>query len=88
MPIINQPPSDAISSVESGVLLPPNEGWRNFFSNVFIICNALTLSGTTARRPVTLLWVGRTFFDVTLGIPIWLRSISPTVWVNASGGVV
>lgn len=37
--------------------------------------------GTTAARPVAQLVMGQTYFDVTLGKPIWWRG----VWVDASG---
>lgn len=42
----------------------------------------LTSSGTTAQRPTTRLYVGRTYFDVTLGQPIWY---SGSGWVLADG---
>lgn len=45
------------------------------------------LAGTTAARPAGLVAgnVGRTYFDTTLGIPIWWNG---SAWVNASGSVV
>jgi hypothetical protein len=52
---------------------------------VFVVCSALTQSGTTAQRPTSLLWVGRTYFDTTLGYPVWLLSTGPDVWVDATG---
>ncbi len=60
-------------------------GWQEFFGKVATLLGALTASGTTANRPIKGLFVGRTYFDTTLGIPIWYRG---TAWVNASGGVV
>lgn len=45
--------------------------------------------GDTASRPV---WpathVGTMYFDETLGIPIWCRSVNPEVWVDSAGTVV
>lgn len=41
-------------------------------------------NGTTAQRPTTVV-VGFTYFDSTLGIPIFWNGAA---WVNASGGVV
>ena len=41
--------------------------------------------GTTANRPTFDLQVGSTYFDTTLGIPIWYKG---TVWVNSSGATV
>ena len=84
--IINSPPTNAVDTQNGeGMLMPPSEGWRNFFNAVFNVCNALTQSGTTARRPTTLLWVGRTYFDVTLNRPIWYTG---TNWIRADGTVV
>ena len=66
-------------------LMPPYEGWRNFFNQVYVICNAMTLSGTTAQRPTVMLWKGRMFFDTTLGKPIWYKTAG---WVGATGAGV
>ena len=41
-------------------------------------------SGTTAQRPSTVT-LGFTYFDTTLGIPVFWRGAA---WVNASGAVV
>jgi hypothetical protein len=38
--------------------------------------------GTTAERPAINLLIGQTYFDTTIGIPIWWNG---TVWKNASG---
>lgn len=42
-------------------------------------------SGTTADRPTLQLQIGQSYFDTTLGIPIWYNG---TVWKNASGTTV
>lgn len=89
MAIINSPPNSPVDNqAAEGRVIAVNQEWRNFFVAIYNICNAVTLSGTTARRPTTLLWVGRTYFDTTIGLPIWIRSLGPTVWINAAGGVV
>lgn len=92
MALINTPPNTAVDTLAqqdgayqlTGVL----DGWRNFFQAVYGICTALTTSGTTAKRPTVGLWIGRTYFDTTLGIPIWLKSTGPTVWCNSAGAAV
>lgn len=89
MSLISSPPTTAVDTQGSDLRLsPPSEGWRNFLNAVFNICNAVTMSGTTAQRPTSFMFVGRTYFDVTLGLPIWLQSITPTVWVDATGAPV
>lgn len=86
MPLVNSPPTTAVDTQDKlGKIMPPSEGWRNFFQQVYSVCNALTLSGTTAQRPTVGLWIGRTYFDTALGIPIWVQSTGPTVWVDATG---
>ena len=84
--LINQPPSTAVQTSDplDGSPMVPVE-WRNFFQSTYAICLALTQSGTTAQRPVKLLWTGRMYWDVTLGKPIWLKSVGPIVWVDATG---
>lgn len=42
---------------------------------------------TTAQRPPNPV-IGFHLFDVTIGQPIWCKSLNPTVWVNGAGTVV
>jgi hypothetical protein len=46
---------------------------------------AQPISGTTAERPAVQRHIGQTYYDTTLGIPIWWNG---TVWKNASGTTV
>jgi hypothetical protein len=65
---------------------PPFQNDRpvmEFFNSIFVICGALTQSGTV--RPTKNLWIGRMFFDTTLGKPIWYENPD---WVDATGTVV
>lgn len=89
MALITPPPNVAVDVQDDrGRISGAAPSWRNFFSAVYMICNALTLSGVTAQRPTRFLWVGRTYFDVTLGLPIWVQSLNPTTWVDAAGNPV
>ena len=56
--------------------------WQVFFSNVFGSVTALQQSGTTAQRPTKGLYVGRPYFDTTLGYQI---NYNGTVWVDGAG---
>lgn len=78
MPLLSQPTSQQIVDA-TGIATP---GWSPFFSAVFRILTAITQSGTTAQRPTVYLWVGREYFDSTLGFPIWY--VGPG-WVNSAG---
>lgn len=62
--------------------------WMQWFSRVHDIVLSIQQSGPTADRPTKLLWVGRVYFDTTLGKPVWLESVRPDVWVDASGSPV
>lgn len=73
-----------------GILLGVSPAWRNFFNSVFNICNALTMSGTTANRPTAMLWPGRMYFDTSLaanGKPIFVNK-GGTGWIDATGAAV
>lgn len=56
--------------------------WYNWMVSATNALNILRASGTTAKRPVKSLFVGRTYFDTTLGKPIWYDGSG---WVDATG---
>ncbi len=88
MALIGQPGTDPVDREVDGKNTEVNQGWRNFFQAVFNILTALTMSGTTAERPTKFLWVGRPYFDTTLGQAIFLKTVSPIVWdVPPSAGL-
>ena len=66
--------------------------WQAFFSSVHDWLGPVGGHATTARRPVTtpqnFLYIGYMFFDDTLGKPIFVKTLNPTVWIDASGAVV
>ena len=61
--------------------------WANVFNRWHTIIVSAQQSGATADRPVSILWIGRRFFDTTLGKPVYLKSANPSVWVDGSGVV-
>jgi len=72
MALVNSPPTGPVDTQDGKLrIVAPTEGYRNFFNALFNICNALTMSGTTAQRPTTLLWPGRMYMDLTLNKPVW-----------------
>lgn len=62
-----------------------NTSFKQWLSTIHRIVVSMQQSGTTANRPDKLLWVGRRYFDTTLGKPIWY---SGSVWVDATGASV
>lgn len=62
-------------------------GWLQWMQRTHNGAATLQQSGITADRPVTLLWIGRFYFDTTIGKPIWLKSVNPNVWVDGAGTV-
>lgn len=85
MPVINPPGLGTVDAFSDGKPTAVSPVFRNFFNQVYNICFALTQSGTTADRPTTLLWEGRMYMDLTLGIPIWYTAAG---WVDATGSLV
>lgn len=61
--------------------------WQSVFSRWHTIIASAQQSGTTAQRPTKVLWIGRRYFDTTLGKPVYLKSINPSVWVDGAGVV-
>lgn len=63
----------------------PRSKWPEWFTQVYTICFSVQHNGTTAQRPTTGLWIGRPYFDTTLGYKIWYDG---TNWVDATGSTV
>lgn len=59
--------------------------WLQWFSRVNAFVNAGQQSGPTADRPTSLLWIGRRYYDTTLGYPVYVHSVGPVVWHNGAG---
>ena len=62
--------------------------WNAWLSQLTNLVRPLGGNDVTANRPTANLYIGLMFFDTTLGYPVFVKSLNPTVWVNASGGVV
>ena len=66
--------------------------WRAWLSQLFGVASQINASGPTTQRPIGSaqipLSLGQSYFDTTLGIPVWIKSLNPTVWVNAAGAPV
>jgi hypothetical protein len=65
-----------------------NKEWRNQFLILQAAVNSLYEHGTTAQRPTTVSGIGQMYFDTTLTKPIWVKSLNPVVWVDATGSTV
>lgn len=61
--------------------------WGALFSRWQTIIAASQQSGVTADRPTNALWIGRRYFDTTLGKPVFVKSVRPAVWVDGVGTV-
>lgn len=81
---MDYPDNSPIVSDDKRITTP----WNHWFQRVQNVVLAAYSSGTTANRPTKLLWVGRFFFDTTLGKPVWVKSVGPVVWIDATGTVV
>ena len=77
-------PDNASLVGDDKMATPP---WANIFSRWHTIIVSAQQSGTTAQRPTKVLWIGRRYFDTTLGKPVYIRSVGPAVWVDGAGVV-
>jgi hypothetical protein len=77
---------------DSGPMMDPQGNfapqWGSWFTLTDTTASAMRQSGPTADRPVSVLWIGRQFFDTDLGFPVWVSAVNPTVWVDATGALV
>lgn len=85
--LLTQPGTEAVDRQDpiTGAVLEVTFNWRTFFVSVYNLLIGLTLSGMTANRPTKGLFTSRTYFDTTLGIPIWWDG---TNWIDATGAIV
>jgi hypothetical protein len=64
--------------------------WAAFLSMVAQASYGQTRSGPTTERPSTDFksrYVGMPYFDTTLGLPVFLKYATSSVWVKADGTV-
>jgi hypothetical protein len=82
MSLISPAPNQNSVTQSNGIIDP---AWKAFFTDVYNGIFATQQSGITSNRPVKLLFIGRFYFDTTLGLPIWYNG---TNWIKADGTVV
>lgn len=63
--------------------------WQTFMESISFWLTPVGSSGSTTNRPVSSgrrqLYIGQSYFDTTLSKPIWVQSLNPTVWADATG---
>lgn len=65
--------------------------WAAFFNALQQIAFCASRNGPTASRPTSAVigrFIGMPYFDTTLGLSVFLKSINPDVWVKGDGTVV
>lgn len=77
-------PSNANVLDEDGTA---SRSWQQWFNRINTLNQAAAQAGPTSARPVKNLWVGRRFFDSTLGKPIYVKTVNPAVWVDGIGTI-
>lgn len=76
------PDKDATVDIKTGFL---TRMWLRWASDTDKVITAVQQSGPTNGRPTKDLYVGRSYFDTTLGQPVYFKSFDPLVWVTADG---
>jgi len=61
----------------------PTPIWRKWIAQVASVADAAQQNGTTAQRPTSGLWIGRPYFDTTLGYEVFYDG---STWVGGAGG--
>ena len=84
-----QLPQDATTVLDpEGNLTQP---WRGYLTTLQHLAYNPTRSGPTTLRPTSTMvnrWIGMNFYDTSLHKPIWLDSVNPDVWHDATGAIV
>lgn len=63
--------------------------WQAWFGSIQNWLGPQGAVGSTTTRPKVGIYVGLSYFDTTLGKPVFVQQVSPSiVWVDATGGVV
>ena len=63
--------------------------WAGWLATAQYILQDASNSGTTALRPTNNQYVGKPYFDTTLGLAIWMKTPGAVpVWVNGAGAPV
>lgn len=79
-------PTDASMVDENGRI---TVSWGQWVQRTHVAASSVQNSGPTSERPIKTLWIGRQYFDTTLGHPVWIQSVPPApasaVWVDATG---
>jgi hypothetical protein len=86
MPINPIPTSPQIVDLNRA-LLPV---YQAYFASIGNWLGPVGLSGPTSQRPVPstqkFMYIGLMYFDTSLGLPVFVKSLNPTVvWVNGAG---
>lgn len=82
---LTPPPLQHPITDSRGNVLSASSAWAAWFWKLSLLVNAGVASGTTAQRPTSGLWVGRFYWDTTLGKPVFVKGLNPTAWVDGAG---
>lgn len=83
--------SEIFNYDEKGKITSIKPEWAAFWSSLQQITFAVSRSGPTSSRPNYNFdgrFVGMPYFDTSLGLPVFLKIASTSVWVDAAGAVV
>lgn len=79
-------PTDPQLTDKDGKVTPIYQAW---FASIQRWLSPVGQAGTTAQRPTKNLYVGQPYYDTTLGYPVWVHQVSPSIiWHNGAGAAV
>jgi hypothetical protein len=82
-------PVPTIRTIDDGRKTHIDPIWMAWFNSIQFWLFPIGQFGTTANRPTTSLYIGRRYYDTTLGYPVWVHQITPTIiWHNGAGASV
>ena len=63
--------------------------YQSWFAAIQRWLGPIGQNGTTAARPTKNLYVGLSYYDTTLGYPVFVHQVSPSIiWHNGAGAAV
>lgn len=82
-------PIPTLREIDKAKKVEISEIWLGWLNSIQFWLFPIGQFGTTAKRPTTNLYIGFRYYDTTLGYPVWVHQVSPSIiWHNGAGVAV